>query len=100
MDKKMDGDSKNQEPETRWGALIFILFLNSILSSVLEIWMPKYLAWGVSFFFILIIAYPIKSKKYQDNFIQWCLRVFLYTALMMIALLILGWLFPKTFGRG
>jgi|GEM_PF-5602535 len=69
-------------------------------SSLLEKWVPPYLALGISCFAGLLMLYPVRAPRYRKHGLaKWALRALLTSAGMSALLLVLHVLWPAVFKK-
>ena len=82
-------DKKSDTKAAGLALVIFIVAAN-ILKDVVDNWLPKYLAMGLSLLIVSLVFYPIRRVKPEYSFMKWALMV---TGYASIGTIILGILF-------
>lgn len=74
--------------------MLFLIFLLLILCNILEIWVPEYLATGISALVVMLVGFRFKKPMYRNNFAKWCLQSILVAVSFGLGLFIVNYYFP------
>lgn len=84
METQVENPAKRQVSPTL--ALILILLVFNVSSSFLQEWLPKHWAAGIPFFVLMVVAYPVRERDFNTNFVRWCLKALLFAVMLTLTI--------------
>jgi hypothetical protein len=71
-------------PEGTLRLAIIIASINAVLTRLISVWLPFYIALGLSFFLLMFIVYRVHPRNSQYKLIKWTVLCVLLTAILTI----------------